>query len=130
LTLSKDTGMKFIIAFLVAYSPKSYYYKNLVATLVKASLGHGKNQSITVLLTKAGNCLALLLNDSPTGEKQMDICNFCFTLSIYQFQQLVLSLESIFPYDLTFPLTALIIYYFSSEVYNSAIYPEASKSFI
>ena len=97
------------MASLTFCSPKSYYSKNLLATFIKASFGQGKNQSITVLLTKAGNCLALLLNDSPTGEKQIDICNFCLTLSIYQFQQFVLSLESILPSDLTLPRTALMI---------------------
>jgi hypothetical protein len=77
--------------------PKSSSYKKRVATFKSASLGHGKYQSITVLFTKAGNCLALLLKDSPTGEKQSDICSFCLTLSMYQFQQFVLSRESIFP---------------------------------
>jgi hypothetical protein len=51
------------IPFLIDSSPKSYFYKNLVATFNKASFGQGKNQSITVLFTKAGNCLALLLKD-------------------------------------------------------------------
>lgn len=104
--------MKLTIAFLTASSPKSSYYKNLVATLNKASFGQGKNQSMIVLLTKAGNCLALLLRDYPTGEKQIDIWSLCLTLSMYQFQQLVLSLESTFPSDLTLGLTLLIIYYF------------------
>ena len=76
---------------------------------------------MTVLLTKAGNCLALLLKDYPTGEKHKDICNFCLTLSIYQFQQLPLSLESTFPYAFTLFLIAFIIYYFYYDVYNSAI---------
>ena len=120
--------MKLTIAFLTFSSPRSSSSKNFVATLNKASLGQGKYQSIMVLLTRAGNCLALLLKDYPTGEKQIDMWSFCFTLSIYQFQQLLLSRESTFPSDLTLPLTALIIYSFSSEVYNSAISPEANKS--
>lgn len=128
LTISKEMGMKLMIDFLEASSPKSYYSRKRVATLSKASLGQGKNQSMTVELTKAGNCLALLLKLSPTGEKQRAICNFCLTLSIYQFQQLVLSLESTFPSFLTFPLTELMISSFSSEVYSSAIYPEARRS--
>ncbi len=90
----------------------------MVATLKRASFGHGKNQSITVLLTSAGNCLALLLKDYPTGEKQIDMWSFCLTLSIYQFQQFVLSLESILPSDLTLGLTAFTISSFSSEVYS------------
>lgn len=129
-TFSNDTGIKLIMAFLTASSPKSSSSKNLVATFSKASLGQGKNQSITVLLTKAGNCLALLLSDYPTGEKQILIWSFCLTLSMYQFQQLVLSLESTFPSDFIFPLIALIISSFYSDVYNSAISPEASKSLI
>ena len=109
LTTSNEVGIKLTIAFLTLSSPKSSSYKNLVATLKRASRGQGKYQSIIVLLTKAGNCLARLLRDYPTGEKQMDICNFCFTLSMYQFQQLVLSLESIFPSLFTLPLTAFMI---------------------
>ena len=114
-------GIKLMIAFLTFSSPKSSSSKNLFATFNKASLGQGKNQSMTVELTKAGNCLALLLKLSPTGEKQSDICNFCLTLSMYQFQQLPLSLESTLPSLLTLFLTALIISSFSSEVYNYAI---------
>lgn len=121
MTVSKEDGINATIALRTASSPRSSSYKNLVATLNKASLGQGKNQSITVLLTRAGNWRALLLSDYPTGEKHIDICNFCLTLSIYQFQQFALSLESIFPSDFTLGLTVLIIYYFSSEVYNSAI---------
>lgn len=104
--------MNEIIDFLIASSlSRSSYYKNFVATLSKASFGHGKYQSIIVLFTRAGNWRALLLRDYP-GEKQIHICNFCFTLSIYQFQQFVLSLESTFPSDLTLPLIPLIIYSF------------------
>lgn len=55
LTLSNDEGIKLIIDFRLASSPKSYSYKNLIATFIKASFGHGKYQSITVLLTNAGN---------------------------------------------------------------------------
>lgn len=105
-----------MMAFLSASSPNSYSSKNLEATFNKASLGHGKNQSMTVELTRAGNCLALLLRLSPTGEKHRDMCSFCFTLSIYQFQQLVLSLESTFPSLFTLFLTELMIYSFSSDV--------------
>jgi len=44
-----------MMAFLVDYSPRSSSYKNLIATFVKASLGQGKYQSMTVLFTRAGN---------------------------------------------------------------------------
>ena len=97
LTVSNEIGMNLMMAYLILFYPRSYSYKNLLATFKRASLGHGKNQSMTVLLTSAGNCLALLLSDYPTGEKQIDMCNFCLTFYIYQFQQFVLSLESIFP---------------------------------
>jgi hypothetical protein len=59
--------------FLTLSSPRSYFSRNLVATFKRASLGQGKYQSIIVLLTKAGNCLALLLKDYPTGEKHNDM---------------------------------------------------------
>lgn len=117
-TLSKEIGMKLTMAFLIDSSPRSYSYRKRVATLNRASFGQGKYQSIIVLLTKAGNCLALLLKDYPTGEKQRDMCNFCLTLSIYQFQQLVLSLESIFPSSFTLLRIVLMISSFSSEVYS------------
>lgn len=55
--------MNLIMASLTDFYPRSSSSKNLVATFKRASFGHGKNQSITVLLTKAGNCLALLLRD-------------------------------------------------------------------
>jgi len=65
--------MNLMIASLTVCYPRSYSSKNLLATFNKASLGQGKNQSITVLLMRAGNCLALLLKDYPTGEKQIDM---------------------------------------------------------
>lgn len=55
MTLSKDIGMKFMMDFLFASSPRSSYSRKRVATFMRASLGHGKYQSMTVLLTKAGN---------------------------------------------------------------------------
>lgn len=36
--------------------------------LLRASWGHGKNQSIVVQFTSVGKVLNLLLKDSPTGE--------------------------------------------------------------
>jgi hypothetical protein len=73
LTFSNEIGMNLMIAYLIAFSPRSSSSRNLVATFNKASFGQGKNQSMTVLFTRAGNCLALLLRDYPTGEKQMDM---------------------------------------------------------
>jgi len=75
----------------------------------------------------AGNFLALLLNPSPTGEKQRDICRFFFTLSIKNFQQL--SFESKLPSPITAGLTLLTIPSISSAANKSAISPEESKSF-
>jgi hypothetical protein len=55
--------------FLTSSAPRSSFSKNLAATSIKASFGHLWNQSITTLLIKAGNYLALLLKSSPLGEK-------------------------------------------------------------
>jgi len=51
------------------------------ATEIRASSGHGKNQSIQHSLKRAGNFLALSLNLDPTGEKQSTICKLSLTLS-------------------------------------------------
>lgn len=56
-------------ASLTSSEPSSKGSKNLEATSIKASFGHLWNQSITTLLIKAGNYLALLLKSSPFGEK-------------------------------------------------------------
>lgn len=72
-TTSKDVGMNDTTPSLTFSSPRSSFSRKRVATFKRASLGQGKNQSITVLLTKAGNCLALLLRDYPTGEKHSDM---------------------------------------------------------
>ena len=74
--------MNVTIPFRTYSSPSYNYYNLFLATSCKAYFGHGKNQSIIVQLTKAGNCLALLLRASPTGEKHKDICNLALTLSI------------------------------------------------
>ena len=50
--------------------------KCVLAVLLSASYGHGKNQSIVVQLTKVGNVLSLLLKESPTGENTNTICRF------------------------------------------------------
>ena len=83
---------------------------------------------MTVQLTNAGNYLALLLKESPTGEKQRAICKFCLTLSMKKFQQL--SLESTLPSAFTLGLTLLMMTSFSSDVYNSATSPDDNKSLI
>jgi len=123
----KENGINSTTDALISSLPNSTLSKNYFATLNKASYGQGKNQSMTVQFTKAGNYLALLLI-SPTGEKHILICKFFFIASINQFQQL--SLVSGLPSPFTFPLTAFIITSFSSKVYNSAISPDDNKSFI
>lgn len=51
------------------------------ATEIRASSGHGRNQSILHSLKIAGNFLALSLNFCPTGEKQSTIWRLSLTLS-------------------------------------------------
>lgn len=58
---------------------KSASCKNLDATSIKASLGHGWNQSTEVELIIPGNFLALTLIVSPTGEKHK-ITLSCFLI--------------------------------------------------
>lgn len=57
---------------LISSDGNSTSFKNLADTSIKASSGHSWNQSIEVLLIRAGNILALYLKASPTGEKQRD----------------------------------------------------------
>jgi hypothetical protein len=83
---------------------------------------------MTVLFTSAGNFLALYLKESPTGEKHKLICKFFLVLSMNHCQQL--SRVSTMPSALTLDRTLFIMPSFSSEVYKSAISPEASKSLI
>ena len=64
-------------------SSKSFLSCSL-ATDVRASSGHGWNQSITVLLIIDGNFLALFLKFSP-GEKQRVTCKFFLTLPMKKF---------------------------------------------
>lgn len=59
----------------------STVYKNLPATSIKASLGQGWNQSITVELMIPGNFLDLTLITSPTGEKQRTTFSYILILS-------------------------------------------------
>ncbi len=67
------------IFYLISSFYKSAYCKNLKATSIKASLGHGWNQSIEVELIIPGNFLALTLITSPTGEKHRITFN-CFLI--------------------------------------------------
>jgi len=120
--------MNLTTASLTLSSPSSISAKKVLATLINASYGQFWNQSITVLLTKAGNFLALYLKDSPTGEKQSDIWRFFLVLSMNHYQQF--SLVSGIPSALTLDRTLLMIPSFSSEVYRSAISPEAKRSLI
>ncbi len=96
------------------------------ATLIRASSGHGKNQSMVHSLNKAGNFLALPLKASPTGEKQSVICKFRFTRSMKNFQQF--ALLSTMPSLFTADRTLLTIYSISSSGNKSEISPELSKS--
>lgn len=60
--------------------PKCSYAPNsLIATELKASLGHLSNQSIVQQLIIDGNYLHLLRNFSPTGENARTICKFSLT---------------------------------------------------
>lgn len=49
--------------------------KNLVATAVSASLGHGWNQSIVQQFTTEGNLRTLFLKASPIGDIDSTICS-------------------------------------------------------
>ena len=51
--------MNFITASLTAGEPRSISDMNEFATDISASYGQGQNQSMTVLLTSAGNLRAL-----------------------------------------------------------------------
>ena len=50
--------------------------KTASAVDLRASSGHGKNQSIVVQFTKAGKVRNLRLNASPTGDIQITRCKF------------------------------------------------------
>lgn len=66
----------------VMVSTKLTSARYLFATSNRAILGHSRNQSMVVQLTKAGYCRKRFLKASPTGLMQKTICMFFRTRSI------------------------------------------------
>jgi hypothetical protein len=100
----------------------------LVATSTKAFLGHSKNQSMEVQLITPGNILALILNKSPSGEKQRHKWRFFLTLSKKNAKSS--SGTSLHPAYLASDLILPIRPSSSSLGNSSGIHPDESKSLI
>lgn len=60
-------------------APSATSPRKELATDTSASLGHGRNQSMTVQLTSAGKRRARVRNTSPTGEKASTTCRLART---------------------------------------------------
>mmetsp|Transcript_7547 Transcript_7547/g.21075 ORF Transcript_7547/g.21075 Transcript_7547/m.21075 type:complete len:229 (-) Transcript_7547:393-1079(-) len=106
--------------------PKSTSCKKCCATLTRASLGQGWNQSMAVQLMSAGNFLALILNNSPIGEKQSTTCRLCRTRPMKY--SIMLSDVSATPSAFAAFRSAPKIASYSSREKRSGMIPDASTS--